>query len=373
MEASSTRTVQALRFYKKGQIQLEQVPALPCGPDEVRLKVAYCGICGSDIHEFLGGPIFPPAHGETHPFTGVKLPVTMGHEFSGTITQVGSGVNNLKLGQNVTVNPGLDHRHYQAELCGMCKEGRYNTCDAMTTYGLNAPGGGFCEEIVVKAMNCFVLPTGVSLKAGALAEPLAVAQHCVDISGFQSGQTALICGAGPIGLALVITLRAMGAAKIIVTEVTELRMAQAKNFGADVVINPLQRVDDNKDPVLAVIYNVTVDGVDVAFDATGLQSTLDLAIAGVRTGGTIFNVAIHEKPLLLNLNDLAQKEKKLMGGISYTNKDFEAVLRTIAEGKIDVEQMITSIVPLSNVVDGGFNELISNKSAHVKILIQPGQ
>ena len=301
----------------------------------------------------------------------------MGHEFSGTVIEVGSSVSNLKEGQNVTINPGLDHRHYQAELCGMCKEGRYNICDAMTTYGLNAPGGGFCEEIVVKAMNCLVLPAGVSLKAGALAEPLAVAQHCVELSGFKSGQTALICGAGPIGLAILIALRAMNAAKIIVTEVSEVRIAQAKKFGADIVVNPLQKVEGNETPhtdfALAAIYDTTIDGVDVAFDATGLQSTLDLAIAGVRAGGTIFNVAIHEKPLLLNLNDLATKEKKLMGGISYTNKDFEAVLRTIASGKIDVEQMVTSVVPLSNVVDGGFGELINNKAAHVKILIQPGQ
>ncbi|CAM1510725.1 Fc.00g034080.m01.CDS01 [Cosmosporella sp. VM-42] len=375
-ETSITQTVQALCFYGKGKIQLEQVPTLPCGADEVRLKVAFCGICGSDIHELLGGPIFPPAHGETHPFTGVKLPVTMGHEFSGTVIEVGSKVSKLKEGQNVTVNPGLDHRHYQAGSCSMCKEGRYNICDAMTTYGLNAPGGGFCEEIVVKAMNCLVLPAGVSLKAGALAEPLAVAQHCVDISGFKSGQTALIFGAGPIGLALLIALRALGAAKIIVSEVAELRIAQAEKFGADIIVNSLQTVEGNKDPhsdpILAAIYDITIDGVDVAFDTVGSQSTLDLAIAGVRSGGTIFNVAIHEKPLRLNLNDLTTKEKKLMGGISYTNKDFEAVLLTMALGKIDVEQMVTSVVPLSKVVDGGFGELINNKAAHVKILIQPG-
>lgn len=301
----------------------------------------------------------------------------MGHEFSGTITEVGSNVSDLKIGQEVTVNPALDHRHHKAELCTMCKAERYNTCSATATYGLSAPGGGFCEEIVVNKMNCLVLPTGVSLKAGALAEPLAVAQHCVDISGFKSGQTALICGAGPIGLAISIILRVMGASKIIVTEVTESRMAQAKKFGADLVINPLKKLEGTghlqADPVLAAIAKVTVDGVDVAFDATGMQSTLDLSIASVRTGGTIFNVAIHEKPLLLNLNDLAIKEKKLMGGICYTNKDFEAVLKIMAEGKIDVEQMITSVVPLSNIVKGGFGELIDNKAAHVKILIQPDQ
>lgn len=347
----------------------------PCGSDEVRLKVAYSGICGSDIHEFLGGPIFPPKHGECKRFTGVTLPVTLGHEFSGTIIEVGAGVDTLATGQPVAVNPALDHRHYKASLCGMCSRGTYNTCDALTTYGLSAPGGGFSDEIVVKAANCFVLPDGVSLKAGALVEPLAVAHHCVQASGFEPGQSVLVCGAGPIGLALLIVLRVLGASQVIMTEVTESRMAQARKFGADTVINPLQGGggDAAPDPVASAVRRTAGEGVDVSFDATGMQSTLDLCIRATRAGGTIFNVAIHERPLQINLNDLATTEKHLTGGICYTHRDFEAVLRILADAKVDAEQMITSIVPLSNIIDGGFRELIDNKAAHVKILIQPGR
>lgn len=246
----------------------------------------------------------------------------------------------------------------------------------MTTYGLGAASGGFCDEVVVYAENCIPLPVGVDLKIGALAEPLSVAHHCADISGFQPGNTALICGAGPIGLALLIMLRHMGASKVIMTEVTESRMSQAAKFGADVVINPLQKNDDNKqlhpDPVLAAVSEHTDNGVNVAFDATGLQSTLDLCIAATKAGGTIFNVAIHEGPLLLNLNDLLTKEKKLMGGICYTNKDFKAVLQILAAKEFSADEMITSVVPLSKIVEGGFHELINNRAAHVKILIQPG-
>ncbi|KAH7129757.1 chaperonin 10-like protein [Dactylonectria estremocensis] len=353
--------VTALRYYRKGDIP--DVPGSPCGPDEVRLKVAYCGICGSD-------------EGETMKYTGLSLPVTMGHELSGTVIEVGSAVTSLALGQDVAVNPAVDHRQYGAEPCGPCKTGRYNTCDAMSIYGLSAPGGGFCEEIVVNALNCLALPDGVSLKVGALAEPLSVAHHCAELSGFRPGQTALICGAGPIGLAVAVMLRVIGAAKIIVTEVTESRMAQARKFGVDAVINPLDRRDDqghpHNDPVLAAVAKLTEDGVDVAFDATGMQSTLDLCIAATKAGGVVFNVAIHERPLQINLNDLVKQEKKLMGGICYTNKDFEAVLRILAERRFNAEEMITSVVPLSNVVDGGFGELMNNKAAHVKILIQPG-
>lgn len=122
---------------------------------------------------------------------------------------------------------------------------------------------------------------------------------------------------------------------------------------------------------MVAIRQFSQEGVDVAFDATGLQSTLDTALAATKPGGTIFNVAIHEKPLMLNLNDIAILEKKLLGGICYTHEDWERVLDALKKGDLPFEQMITAIVPLKDVVHGGFQELIRNKAAHVKILIQP--
>lgn len=296
---------------------------------------------------------------------------------SGTVIEVGPDVNDLQVGQQVCVNPSLDDRHYGVEPCSPCSQGKRNLCKRWATYGLNASGGGFSEEIVVKGMNCLVLPTGVSLKVGALAEPLAVAWHCIRTSGFKAGQNVLILGAGPIGLAILLLLRIWDANKIIVTEVAEQRILQAQKFGADIVFNPLQKSADSHaegeedSSTIAAIREYAVDGVDIAFDATGLQSTLDTGLAAVRPGGTFFNVAIHEKPLQLNLNDIATLEKKLMGGICYTNEDFRHVLDAMASGKIPFEQMVTAVVPLSNIIEGGFGELINNKADHVKILIQP--
>lgn len=299
----------------------------------------------------------------------------MGHEFSGTIIEVGSRVTDFKVGQEVCVNPSLDDRHYASPNCSRCDEGRPNLCKRWATYGLNAVGGGFSDEIVVKHFNCLALPEGVSLKVGALAEPLAVAWHSIRISGFKKGQNALILGAGPIGLAILLLLRVWDAGKIVVTEVTEQRSRQAQAFGADMVVNPLEKNisggADVQDPVLEAIHSFAADGVDVTFDATGLQSTLDTGLAAVRPGGVFFNVAIHEKPLLLNLNDVAILEKKILGGICYTREDFEHVLKAMALGKIPFEDMITAIVPLSDAVSGGFMELMNNKAKHVKILIQP--
>lgn len=295
---------------------------------------------------------------------------------SGTVIEVGSDVNNLQLGQQVCVNPSLDDRHYGLEPCSPCSLGRRNLCKRWATYGLNASGGGFSEEIVVKGMNCLVLPPGVSLKVGALAEPLAVAWHCIRISGFKPGQNVLILGAGPIGLAILLLLRIWDANKIIVTEVEKQRILQARKFGADRVFNPLEKSANPQGPsegngsIINAIIEYTVDGVDIAFDATGLQSTLDTGLAVVKPGGTFFNVAIHEKPLQLNLNEIAISETKLMGGICYTNEDFAHVLDAMSSGKIPFEQMVTAVVPLSNIIKGGFEELMNNKAKHVKILIE---
>ncbi|KAL3459055.1 chaperonin 10-like protein [Aspergillus heterothallicus] len=370
----------ALRFYSRGDIRLEQIELPVCGPDDACVKVAYSGICGTDITEYIGGPIFPPKEGTVNPHTGVSLPVTLGHEFSGTICAVGANVRHLNVGQRVVISPAYDHRHHHhhhhgsSAFCEPCKSGKFNICDASATIGLNAPGGGFSDRTIVKAMNCIPLPETVSLKAAALIEPLAIGRHSIVAAGFRAGQSALVCGAGPIGLAILQLLRVMGASKVIVTEILESRIAQARRFGADAVINPLS--SSSAAGGLGVVEDTVRQvagggGVDVALDATGLQSTLDLCIASAKPGGVIFNVAIHKKALSLNLNDLAMKEKKLTGGISYLREDFEYVIGLLAEHRLDAEQMVTSVVPLSRVVEGAFDELVHNSGAHIKILIRP--
>ncbi|KAL7757100.1 hypothetical protein ACKLNR_014093 [Fusarium oxysporum f. sp. zingiberi] len=368
---TQTEQVTALRFHKRGDLRLEQLDAQPCGPDDVRVKVAYSGICGTDVTEYVGGPIFPPQEGHFNPYTGVSLPIVMGHEFSGVICEVGSNVNHLKVDQTVVISPAYDHRHYGTEFCEPCKNERFNICDASATIGLNAPGGGFCNKTVVKAMNCIPLPPNVSLKAAALIEPLAIARHCITTSGFKKGQSVLICGAGPIGLAILLLLRVLGAYKVIVTEVLDSRIGQARSFGADVVMNPIKTEETLGMSAAEAVLGHVKGGVDIAYDCIGFQSTLDLSIASVRPAGMIFNVAIHKKPLSLNLNDLSMKEKKLMGGICFFREDFEVVIGMLAEGNLNAEQMITSIIPLSNIIKGGFEELLHNREAHVKILIKP--
>ena len=289
---------------------------------------------------------------------------------AGTVKEVGGNVQGPSKGQKVAVIPAMDERHYGLEPCAMCRRGRQNICKRTAYYGLMSTGGGFADEIVVNKHSVLPLPEGMSLMLGALCEPLAVAWHMVRMAGMVEGDNCVVLGAGPIGLALLLVLKAKKASTIIVSEVTPSRIAAAREFGADMVVNPLEVGKNSSDPVVQAVHGLMGDGADVAFDASGIQSTLDTAIACVRPAGTIFNVAIHEKPLSLNMNDLTLTEKKLTGGICYTREDFEGASQLVAANMQEAEKMITSVVSLDDIVAGGFLELINNKAKHIKILIK---
>jgi (R,R)-butanediol dehydrogenase/meso-butanediol dehydrogenase/diacetyl reductase len=298
----------------------------------------------------------------------------MGHEMSGTVVEVGHQVTTIKPGQRVAIIPTLDDRHFQIDLCNMCRQGWQNLCKHIAYRGFSAPGGGFADEAVVTWLDVVLLPDSISLKLGALIEPLAVALHMVCKSMMKEHDTCVILGAGPIGLALLLLLKQKRAQKIIVSEVSTSRAVMAKHFGADIVVNPLMKQEDgaNEDLVVKAAQSVTdQDGVDIAFDACGLQSTLDTAIACVRPKGTIFNVATHKKQLSINLNDLTLFGTKLDSGICYTRGTFEAAHEIITWriGK-DLEKMITAVTPLEQIVENGFEELVKNKAKHVKILVE---
>ncbi len=238
--------------------------------------------------------------------------------------------------------------------------------DLYWTIGLQHAAGGFASEICVAAIAVVPLPDNVSLKLGALAEPLAVAAHMIRISGFSKGQRALVLGAGPIGCALTLLLKEAGARCILVSEVTESRSAQASACGADEVVNPII----SSSAVLDATMRLMAPGADVAFDACGIQTTFDEAFACTKLGGTIFNVAIHEKALQIDLNRLVLSEKRLLAGNAYTAEDFANVVRLLERRGSDIESFIAAVIPLENAVQGGFDELVNNKARHSKILIE---
>lgn len=230
------KTVKAVRYHGNKDIRVEDIPVQGSLKEgEVRIAPAWCGICGTDVHEYLHGPIFPPSKANPQPLTGDHMPITFGHEFSGTVTEVHPSVNWLKAGDTVAVEGLLTD-----EACYSCSIGKRNTCDKSAFLGLSANPGGLCEDIVIPSSVCHVLPAGISLEFGALVEPLSVAWQAVSNSGIQPHHSAIVFGAGPIGLATILCLKAKGVTKILASEPSKMRHTQAIKLGASYTFNPLE-------------------------------------------------------------------------------------------------------------------------------------
>lgn len=229
-------TVKAVRYHGNRDMRVEDIPehgALKEG--EVRLSPAWCGICGTDVHEYLHGPVFPPAADKPNPLTGEFMPVTFGHEFSGTVTAVHPSVTSVGVNDRVAVEGLLTD-----DTCYVCSLKKRNICDKSAFLGLSTNPGGLCESIVIPSFTCHKLPPEVSLEAGALVEPLSVAWHAVAGSGIKSHHSAMVFGAGPIGLAVILCLRAKGVTQILASELSESRNAQALKLGATHCFNPVE-------------------------------------------------------------------------------------------------------------------------------------
>jgi (R,R)-butanediol dehydrogenase/meso-butanediol dehydrogenase/diacetyl reductase len=351
--------MKAARFHGPGDIRIEDVPEPQVQPGTVKVEVEWCGICGTDLHEYLEGPIFAPTGEAPHPLTGESIPITLGHEFAGVVHELGEGVTDLRVGDRVVVEPYL-----VCGTCDACRQGRYNVCQSLGFIGLSGQGGGFSQFVV--AERRWIHPLGeLGTDVGALVEPLAVAYHAVRLSGAQPGHTALVFGAGPIGLVTTAALRAAGVEEIIVVEPADVRKAKAPGAGADHIIDPTQV------EVVAAVHELTKGrGADVSFECAGIDQVLRSAIQSTRVGGTCVNVAIWGHEASVAMNDLVFREVNLLGSLAYAN-DHPATIEMIASGKVDPYQFITGRIDLDDIVKLGFEELIENKEENVKILVRP--
>jgi (R,R)-butanediol dehydrogenase/meso-butanediol dehydrogenase/diacetyl reductase len=325
----------------------------------VAIDVAWCGICGSDLHEYLEGPLFIPAAGHPHPISGESAPVVMGHEFSGTITALDEGVDDLEVGQSVVVEP-----YIIGEDVDTGPGQSYQLSKDMNFIGLGGRGGGLSEKIVVERR--WVHPVGdIPLDEAALIEPLSVAQHAFVRSGAAAGQTALVGGAGPIGLLTAAILKAEGLT-VYVSELSEARKEKARSTGvADEILDP--RDGDVAERVRELTGGT---GTDVAFECSSVPVVLDTLIAAVRPGGVIVNVSIWGHKPEVDLPSIVLKEIDLRGTIGYSN-DHPATIELVRSGKIDLKPFITSRIGLDEVVSGGIEQLINNNEQHVKIIVNP--
>ena len=350
--------MKAARFYGKEDIRIEEIAEPELRAGTVKIAPAFNGICGSDLHLFHNGPMGLPTADTPHPLSGETLPVVLGHEFSGVVEAIGEGVEGLAVGDSVVVEPLMVDG-----TCPACKAGKYNLCEQMGFIGIAGGGGGLSEHIVVEQR--WVHPVGdLPLDQAALIEPLAVALHAVEHARASAGQVAVVGGAGPIGLLVAAVLKAKGV-KTIVSEVSSARREKAASSGvADVVVDP--SVED-----LSAVVAAHTDGAgaDLAFDAAGVAAVVHQLLKALGAGGRLEIVAIHTKPVELNVTgELIMGDHEIGGSIGYAN-NHPAAIELARSGKVNLAPFITSKILVDDIVEQGYQRLITNKDNEVKILV----
>lgn len=358
--------MRAAVWYGRRDVRIEEVPEpAPPGPDEVTLKVAWCGICGTDLHEYAAGPIFTQVN-TPHPLSQRLAPLVPGHEFAGTVVAVGSNVTGFKEGDRVSPNPLL-----RCGACAYCKAGAPHLCSSIGFLGCHGDGG-FGEYVNINAMRgsqpvpvLYKLPENVSLEAGATVEPLAVGVHATRRGNLRDGESVVVVGAGPIGICTVQAARAAGASQIIVLEPSAKRRAFAEAAGATATIDPT-----STDAARAVQQLTGGLGADCAFECVGAEKPLQLGLSTLRKGGRIVVVGIFEHPASADFFDAVFFEKTIIGTFAYC-EEFDDVMRMLADGRLQPEPMITGRIGLADLVAGGFEELLNQKDRNVKILVSP--
>ncbi len=256
--------------------------------------------------------------------TKETIPVTFGHEFSGTVIEVGEGVGRFKVGQKVAVQPTI-----YDETCSACRRGLENVCHNAGFIGLSGWGGGLSDAVTVPANYAVPLPDNVPLDVGALVEPLSVGWHAVNQSPLKGDSSVLIIGGGPIGIAVILALRARGCGDIIVSELAASRQRFAKQFGASHIVDPAKESD-----VVEKIKELTHgEGVDIVFDCAGVAVGLEAACQSIKARGTIVNVAIWEKAVPFQPNNLVFREGKYVACLGYVQQDFKDVIQAISSGE----------------------------------------
>jgi (R,R)-butanediol dehydrogenase / meso-butanediol dehydrogenase / diacetyl reductase len=355
--------MKAVRFYAKEDVRVEEVPAPNAvGDSQVLIKPLTCGICGTDLHEFAGGPIVTPA--VRHKFTGAVLPQILGHEFSAEVVDTGRSVKRVRKGDRISIQPlvmPLDDYY--------SRRGLNHLSPSMGCIGLSWAWGGMGELAVINDYNANLIPDSVTNEQGALVEPTAVALYGVDRSKVTGGSTVLITGAGPIGALVTLICGAFGASKIFVSEPNANRRNHIESLGVATAVLDPKSVD-----VVEHIRANTEEGVgvDAAIECSGIETALNTCVAAVRNHGTVVQTGLHVKKALVDPALWALKDITIEATWCYEVTMWPRVIRMISSGKLPVEKIVTGRIQPDAIVDKGFRSLLNPSGQEMKVMVTMG-
>jgi L-iditol 2-dehydrogenase len=329
-----------------GHIEFHDVPVPAPGTGEVLIRMQRIGVCGSDIHVWHGKHALTP------------YPVVQGHEVSGTIEKVGAGVKGFSAGDPVTLQPQVT-----CGTCYPCRHGSYHICDSLKVMGFQTTGAG-SEYFAVDASKVLKLPRGMSLDFGAMVEPAAVAVHAISRFGDVKGKKVLVLGAGPIGNLVAQTAKGLGAAGVLITDVSDFRLGKAKECGIEARVNV-----SSADLAAAVRQHLGEDKADVIFECVGAAQTIAQAVATARKGTDIIVVGVFGSPASVDLGTVQDRELRLIGTLMYKEPDWKVAIDLIKAGKINLAPLITNRFAFADYVKA-YQYIDANRERAMKVMIE---
>ncbi len=339
--------MRVLMYYNNSDVRVEEMPVPAIGPGEVLVKVHASGICGSDVMEW---------------YRIKKAPRVLGHEITGEIVEVGEGVKQYKKGDRVFVS-----HHVPCNVCDYCLTGSHTACE--TLHNTNYDPGGFAEYVRIPAINVLsginILPEKMSYEEGTFIEPLACVIRGQRLAGLKAGQTVLVIGSGISGLLHINLARALGAGRIIATDITEYRLEAAKKFGADIAVNARDNV---KERLLEQNGNRLADLVIVC--AGALSASTD-ALHLVERGGKVLYFAVPEPEVMVPvpMNDLWRNEITLMTSYGASPYDLETAVKLLSNRRVDIKDMITHVLPFDKSNEAF--QLVAEAKDSIKVILKP--
>ncbi|HTT62821.1 MAG TPA: 2,3-butanediol dehydrogenase [Bryobacteraceae bacterium] len=352
--------MKAAVWHGRQDVRIENVnDPPPPPPGQVQVKVAWCGICGTDLHEYMGGPLYIPL-GRPHPVTGVQAPVIIGHEMSGVVVALGDGVANFAVGDRVAACPIIG-----CGKCRWCRSGSMAQCDRVAFLGTSWTGGALAERLNLNAYQCYHLTDTITDEIGALVEPFSSTVRAVAQGQPGTEDNVAIVGAGPIGLMALMAARLRGVKRVVAIEMAERRIEAAKQCGADDVIDPTR-----EDPEKRALEITEGQGFDLVMECAGQPASVLMAAKLTRTRGRLVIMGVFEKPAPIDLTDVVFREKTISGSMSGYGL-YDETIRIMADPRFRGDLLITDHIALDELVAKGYYGLLNEKDKHVKMLVRP--